>query len=70
MQDKIDHLVDRDRTILVGVGQSEDGGRHPPIAKDLVEGAWRDRVILANEISDGLQKLHDIYPVLVPIAPT
>ena len=68
VQDKVHHLVNRDRPVAIGVGQPEDGGRHPAIAKDLVEGGGGDGVILADEIGDGLQELDDVDAVRL-IAP-
>ena len=64
MQDEIHHFVNRDGAILVGVGQSKDGGRHASITEDLVEATRGDGFILADEIGNGLQQLHDVDAVL------
>ena len=35
-----------------------------PRAEDAVVGLWGDRVVLADEVSDGLQQLHDVRPLV------
>ena len=55
VHDKVHHLIDGDGPILVGVGQPEDGGGDASIAKDLVKGLRSDRVILTDEVGDGLK---------------
>lgn len=66
MQDKVVHFFHRDDPVVVDIRQPEDGGRHPPIAEDLVEGGGGDWVILAYEIGDGLQEFDNIDAVLMP----
>ena len=64
VQDKVHHLVHGDGSIVVGVGQPKDGGRHAPVAEDLVEGGGCDGIILADQIGDGLEKFDDVDAVL------
>ena len=64
VQDKVHHLVHGDGSIVVGVGQPKDGGRHTPVTEDLVERSRRDGVVLADKIGDGLEEFDDVDAVL------
>ena len=55
VHDEVHHLIDGDGSILVGVGQPKNGGRHTSIAEDLVKGLGGDWVILTDEVGNGLQ---------------
>lgn len=63
MQNKVHHFFDGDAAIVVDVGQTEYGGRHAPVAEDLVETVGIYRVILADEIGNGLQEFNNVYSI-------
>ena len=64
MQDEIDHLIDRDSSIMICIRQAKNRGWHSAIAEDLVKCVGSDRIILAYKISNGFQKFDDIDAVI------
>ena len=65
VQDEVDHLIDRDGSVMISIRQAENRRWHSAIAEDLVKGVGSDRIVLAYQISDRLQELDDIDPIFV-----